>query len=558
VARKKKRRKWLDAKVTPEVLQDKDGTRYSVALVPKAEADEWVQDQKHLGLAQRMWARIRPVFKGRTSDADDETTTDVGGSSSMYGSSQVAESYYEQMKLEQKRAAMYDDYRRMYKECVLARRALNVTVDNVFVAKEGDEKTWEVKSDDSSVQNVLEGLDKRVEMEDWLPKYVRATLKNGDGMHERVADQAASIVRLKWLDPKYVKRNEDKYGRLDSQRAFTMQDETGQVYAEFMYWQVGHTRFDHEIENRYGSSFFVTARRPWRQIEMMKDGVIIRRLTRASKRYSYIVPFPAGTHPDEQKKIIEQMKDSVRRTKFVDSDGKLDIRKRPALDDEDIWLAQVGDNQVKVEMFDPGGMNDNLLDIKFFNDEIVVSLGVPPAHLGLDKEVRGRAHLGWVDINFARLLRAVQKMAAGVQRGVYDLQLALLGMKTVDKDQYRIVYPPISFVDEKLKLEVEQLKWEVASNARATLGIPTRWLLEKVVGLSEDEIETIMGDPDYRTVEPGASKGGGFGGFAPSPTDMRAARDAAYGNERIRAQLLDLRDKFQAVARYGLNQPAEF
>jgi hypothetical protein len=554
-----RKKRYLDARLTDKVLMDQEdgGKRYRVAFVPEEDARQYVeassavagQDARNVKFTERLWARLRPHYTPVTSDAADESTSDVGGMSTLFGRSLVAEAYYDQVKQEEKRGARYDDYLRINTECVIGRRGLKVTVDNVYTSAEGDETTWRIESDDEQIQNSLEEVDKRVEMHTFAPAFCRGTLLYGDGFCEPVVDNALKVVRLKWLSPKFMFRNEDRYGRLHGDAAFEMKDDAGEVYAQFKYFQCVHVRYDHEIQNRYGTSFYFTIRRPWRQREMGVDGVLITRLSKANRRFLYKIALPPGTPHRERQRIVNELKEQLRRTRIADDDGYVDRRKKPMIEENDIFLpVDRGDDTTDVRMYDPGGMNDNLADIDMLRDDMIVAIGVPPAYLGLDKEVRGRAHLGWIDIEFARMLRGIQKMMAGqFQRRVYDLQLLLDGTKT-DEEQYRVVYPPISFVDEKLKLEIEHLKWQIAVTARAELGLPTWWVLRYVVGLDEKDTNEVLGDQDFHNITPGAQAA------PPAPTMAQKIKDDFVNNMKIRDELSDMRDRLMYVVRHGLNK----
>lgn len=543
-----KKQKYLEGQISDKVLTDPaTGKEFVPVLIPKHEAEKYrtTMERRAGKLSDRVAAKVRPLYRDKSSDAAATPTTDVGGQVSLFGYSQIAGAYYDRMKQEQGRIARYDEYKLLYRECVPACRALNVTVGNVFTSSDGDEESWTIQSDDKDVQKQLEDLDRRCEMHEFMPKFCRSTLKYGDGFLEPIVDLAFSVTRVKWVNPRYVYRNEDQHGRLDAEAAFEMRDESGEVYASFRYWQMIHARYDHDIENRYGDSFFLTMRKPTRQVSMMKDGVVIKWLTRSTKRYSIIVQAPRGTNREERERIKNDMKDELRRDRMTDNDGNLDLRKKVPLDEQDIFLVvDKGDDKTDVKLFDPGGVNDNYDGIRLFIDDQIMALGVPPAYMGIDKEVRGRAHLGWVDIEFARMLRVIQKMNAGVQRRVYDLQLMLTGQRSDDSKQYRVVYPAISFIDEKMKLEVQQLKWQIASEAKATLGVPTRWLLEHVVGLGEEDIEEIMIGLQEPVQQPQRS----------NPNDMQGY----VQKMRMHGELMDLRDKLSYVVKHGLHKPAEF
>jgi len=543
----KKKKRILEAELTGHHLTNKQtGQVYEQALVPISDAESFRNDNVKDALVGKIITKVRAFFKDRTSDADDEKTTDTPTQGAVAAGALTSQGYYDRMQMDHDRKALYTDWVKMNRKSVIARRALNVTISNAFPTKEGDQGSHEIVSDDKKVKTVLDELDKRVDMDDFAPKWGRSTCQFGDSFIERVVNNEALIVRLKWLNPFYMYRNEDEYGRLDTERAFVMKDDQ-EVIGTFAYFQVGHTKYDQDLSSSYGTSFYFPGRIPSRQLEMMKEGVVIRRLVKSAKRYVYYVEVPPSATQEQKKSIVDDVKKSVRRKKIADSNGKIDLRKNPAIEEQDIFFPVWKDSNGRVEMFDSGAMSDDMNDLKFIRDDEIVSFGVPPGHLGLDKEVRGRSQLSWADIQFARTTRVIQKMMAGAQREVYDLQLVLLGMPGAE---YKVIYPAISFVDERLKLEVEEIKWRIVAQARTMVGMPVKWLLTNIINLSEDEADEILVDGDYKD---GGTQAG-FGQGEPSKLDVQ---NALFSNGRLMADIATLRDKVREVIQYGLNKPME-
>lgn len=546
---KKKKQKILEAELTGHHLTNKEtGQVYEQALVPIGDAEAFrTQDDHQNALVGKILTKVRAFFKTDTSDAEDEKTTDTptGG---MASGGLVAQAYYDRMEMEHNRNALYSDWLRMDRKSVIARKALNVTISNAFPPTMGDETCHTIVSDQDKVETILDELDKRVKMNHFVPKWARTTCQFGDSFIERVVDNDALIVRLKWLNPFYMYRNEDEYGRLQTEKAFTMKDDQ-EVIGEFAFFQVGHTRYDQDLSSIYGTSFYFPGRFPYRQREMMDEGLVIRRLIKSSKRYAYYIEVPQSATPEQKKKIIDEVKHAVRRRKIADTNGKINLNKTPAIEEEDLFIPIWKDSSARVEMFDSGSMNDDLNDVLYFRDGEIVAYGVPPGHLGLDKEGRGRAQLSWADIQFARTTRVIQKMMAGAQREVYDLQLVLQGMAGAE---YKIVYPAISFVDERLKQEVEEIKWRIVTQARTMIGVPMNWLLRNIIGLSEDEAEELLTDADYK--DGGTQMGQGFGQGEPTKLDVQ---NAIFTNSRLMSDISELRNKVRYVIQYGLNKELE-
>ncbi len=532
---------------THKFLDESTGEERQYALVPLEEVEQTPAQQN---LIQRVWGLLRSKDE---REQETPVTTDTGVSL-IAGSSNamIANRYYDEMKINQARVGMIADYERMDAECIEVQTALDITVGNVFLPAEGDQESHEIVSDDAAVKATLDDLDKRIEAHEILPEICRSLLQTGDSFEEKVIDAHPRVARLKYLNPKYMVRNEDVYGRLREENAFEMRDDSQQAVAQFQPWQVVHTRFRHKRGNLYGTSFFFNSRRPWRQLAMMEDGVCIRYLTRAGKRLAFYIPVPKNAQPEEKKKLIREAIQKLKKRSIVDSDGKMDLRRNPLADDEDYYIPveEGAEGRAKVELLDSGGMNDNLAPVMYFRDKVVLPTRVPKAYMGLEQDTRGRAMLGWQDIEFGRVVRAVQKIMANFQRNVYDTELRLGGI-VPDDDLYWVKYPPISFIDEQMKVAVEKARWDIAAAAKTGLGIPLRWLLEQVVGLSEEHVAEIV--TNLEPVQSQQGWGGGGGGFG--QREQGAVKEAVYGNLRLQGELMDLKSRIQLVLAERLNQP---
>jgi hypothetical protein len=532
------------------LIDEDTGTERAFALVPLEEIE---QEPAQRSLIKRVWDVLRSK-----DDKEQETpvTTDTGvslvaGSTSAL----IALRYYEEMKIQQARRGMLEDYERMDSECVEAQTALDITVGNVFLPMADDEETHEIISDDQAVKDLLDDLDDRLEMHEQLPEICRGLLHAGDSFEEIVVDSHPRIARIKYLNPKYMNRNEDAFGRLNEEKAFEMKDESQVVIAAFAPWQVIHTRFRHIRGNLYGRSFFFNSRRPWRQLSMMEDGVCIRYLTRAGKCLAFYIPVPAKAQPEEKKKMVSDAIRQLKRRSVVDTDGKMDLRRNPMADDEDYYIPveEGAEGRARVELLDSGGMNDNLTPVFYFRDKVILPTRVPKAYMGLEQDTRGRATLGWQDIEFARVVRSVQKQMAGFQCKLYDMEIRLHGAKP-ERDLYTVKYPPISFIDEQMKVTVEQTRWTIAQLANTSMGIPKRWLLENILHLADEDVEEVMSslEPTQAQQAPGQF-GGGAGQFGQK--EMGAVKEAVYSNLRLQSELVDLKSKIKAVLTEKLNQP---
>lgn len=506
---------------------------------------------------QRLIQRIGSMFSReaieQTSMAPDESTTDTG--SAAKSDSAVAGSYYEQIRIEHKRIARLRDYERMDNEDTVLNRALDVRTENAYTSRDGDQESFEVGSDsDEATGRILEDVTERLKLHEQMPTIHRSALKYGDDMEERIYDNAHVLVRLKWLHPKYMRRNEDDYGRLIADRAFTMVDEAEEPIAVFEHWQVIHWRHNRKRGDLYGSSMMFPSRRPFRITHLMEDGIAINRLVRSTDKLAFYIPVPRNADQAEQQRIIEEVKQKFKRRSNIDAAGKLDLTKNPLGDDEDIFVGTWEGSPAKVERLAIGGVISKPYDLEHFENQKIMGTGVPKSYLGLERDVNAKATLEWQDIEFARGIRSDQKEAAGFLRGVYDGQLVALGMPT-GKNVYYVEFPAISFVDEGMKMEALKLRWDVAATAKSSLGIPVEWLLEKVVGLGAEDIEVIMADiQPADAMQMMRGMGMGLPTAEPGAKELERVAAEALNSRHIVANLGDLRAKLDAVIEHGLHR----
>jgi hypothetical protein len=319
-------------------------------------------------------------------------------------------------------------------------------------------------------------------------------LKFGDEFEEVVADRADAIVRLKWLNPKQVTRNEDEYGRLMAEEAFTMKPSSGMGDGiPFQAWQVVHLRHNHQRGDRYGRSFLFSGRRPWRLLNPMEDSMVINRLTRSTDILAVTLPLPEDTPDDEADEVVEKFIQKLKNRRVVDEYGKIDWRRAPLPDNADIVVGQRGGPdaaKATIQRLGVSGSIGQIEDVKYVRGKLIMSTPVPPSYLGIEEFVNAKATLSIEDVQFARIARHVQKEMGWFQRQVYDRQLVMLDM-VPSKDMYTIEYPPISFVDEEVRMTIENLKWTIFGAARA-VGIPTRWLLRRVIKLTDEETDEVI------------------------------------------------------------------
>jgi hypothetical protein len=447
--------------------------------------------QENFSKPSGLKAWFSSFFKNKTDIAQDNIakeddpnqSTAIDVSSAASGSNYI----YGQMQLDNTRLARYEDYETMENESTVLERALSVVTSNTFMSRKGDGESWELKTEDQAVAKVVEGVDERTSVRKLMPSIYRSALQFGDGFEEVVFDRSKLIIDLRWLSPKNIVRNEDQFGRLFPEAAFSLVDSLGanDVIAHLPWWQCIHLRHSHRRGARYGTAMFFPSRRPFRILRPMEDSVALNRIISGVDKLAITFPVPKNTSAKDRRRMAQEMARNFTTKISVDADGRVDFTRNPMLDTENFFIGVTSDEQAKVERISGSMITDNLKDVEHFQNDMITGTGVPKAYLGLERDVNAKATLSWEDIEFGRQLRWNQQEVAWFLRELYDRQLQVLNMSSGMK-VYKLIFPAISFIDEEMLWSVMMMRWKIASEARITLGIPIEWLLSEIVGLDEE------------------------------------------------------------------------
>ena len=224
--------------------------------------------------------------------------------------------YYEKMTVERTRMAAYADYELMDSEHPELSSALDIFADNSVAGEESEDQRFAVTSDDEKVKAVLTDINKRTRINQELWPLTRDLCKYGDEFEEIVVNSAGLIVRLKALPQAQMYRNEDEFGLLLEERAFEQKNPaTEKVIASFEPWQIAHFRNKTNRKGQYGTSIFASARRLFKQLQMMEDGMVVGRLSRSHMRYLYKID-TGELPPPEGEAHVESVKRKVKKSGY--------------------------------------------------------------------------------------------------------------------------------------------------------------------------------------------------------------------------------------------------
>ena len=402
----------------------------------------------------------------------------------------IAEWAYEKMRLEAGRNAAYRDYDMMDNEVPEVSSALDVIAE--FATQEAEaEETFKIESDDQALADHLNEICDNLKLRDIVTPIAREVAKYGGTFLELVAAESTQqIIACKPLDPTTMQRNEDKNGQL-MQTAFTQYEMTkGEAVAKFQAWQIAHFRYRRMLTRMYGNSFLESARRVWKQLNLMEDGMVLARLYRSHMRYVFQIPVD-GIAADGVQAYINKIKKQFRkRIRYNAQTQRLELYDSPLSADEDFFLPTRKDSVSSVKGLQGQGNLSNIGDIQHFHNKLFTALKVPKALLGIERDVNAKATLSEQDVNFARGIRGLQKALADEIRVILRRVLVLDGIDPDKLKEWKIVFPQISTVDLALQWEVEQLKANVAVIYHSQLGLLNdEYIYSHYLDLTPEEIK---------------------------------------------------------------------
>jgi hypothetical protein len=409
------------------------------------------QDQEPKSWVTRLTYKIVALLRP-TMPKPEETTTS-GATSVAVGKLKMA--YFD---VASERKLVYRDAEEMDATVDEVSAALDVLADNSVNAEDGTQGAFwiDFQKGTAATKKLIEDTLTRTKWREKAYSVARDTLLYGDTFLQYVLSKDLRIVRLMYMPPETMQRNEDDYGLLKEgiepgEAAFEQYEPgTTNRIAWWYPWQIEHLRWNRSGSRKYGRSLLYTARTPWKKWQAMEEALVINWLTRAFARLLFILDV-TGKTPKESEAYIKKFAQSLT-TRQISSgtqgDETLSVVK-------DIYIGRTmhemggkayeGMTDVKVlDTSNTGFMN--LTAIEYYQNKVLTSLRVPKAHIGLERDVNAKATLQQQDRRFARVLRRIQQLLSEAIAHTIDLQLALQGIDPA-KIAYRIMWPSPSWED---------------------------------------------------------------------------------------------------------------
>ena len=160
----------------------------------------------------------------------------------------------------------------------------------------------------------------------------------------------------------------------------------------------------------YGESIFDSTQYSSKVLIALETALAIQRLSRSTEKRK--IAIEVGL-PRDARKAIESMKEEFRKRKIsLDSFGTVDTIPSMITTFEDVYIPQRdGKPFVDISTFTEGNVDtrSKVDEIKQMRDQLVASLGVPPAFIGIEENLSNKSALSEENILFARTIIRYQK-----------------------------------------------------------------------------------------------------------------------------------------------------
>lgn len=272
----------------------------------------------------------------------------------------------------------------------------------------------------------------------------------------------------------------------------------------------------------YGTSLLDSIRAIAKQLLLNEAALTVNRLTRAPNRNVYVVDV-SGMPEEKVRGYLEGIKNSMKRSSVLNTDNgfKLDSLPDVLTFDEDYWIPSFDDKRaVEIEHIEGDNLQTDIDDIDYFHKKLLSALGIPPAYLANEDGTSTRALLSLEDIRFSRTIKKIQTDINYGLNTLLDNDFDMLGYPTL-KGSVELSLPSPQNLEDNIRLENMGNRLTVAGNLKGLVpGIPLKWLLNKIVGITDEELDEMIGalqDQDKYSaifaVQDGGEEGSGDAGM---------------------------------------------
>lgn len=458
--------------------------------------------------------RLRAIFGWSGGSPPPDKRRKSQQDQSQYGGANPYQAYSSAVKPPYDRRRRYDIYDEMDEMEMVSSILDAYAEDSTQFDREKKSSVW-IEAEDKNVKGILDDLFSRLKVEELVEAICRDVAKYGDDFAELDIDKD-KIVGWDWRDPRDIERIENRQGTLvgfeetKNLKNIIASAENGDSKLKLTYkpWDLVHFRlyrrkreWKQKYRNIYGTSILAGSERIAKQVKILDDMLMVRRLTKTLDTRVYKID-TGRSAVEEEVLILKRWKNALKRRPFIDPASKrFDSPFDPFTFQEDLfWPVREGSGS-EVEVI-PGQPNvADIVDVEHFRDKFFGSLRAPKGYFGYEGDLNAKATLSSQDMKWGRGCNSVQRAVRNGLTRVCQIELALNDIDAMSA-KFSVQMVPPSVLEDLSRLESVQTQIDIAERMASlgeTLGLNSdEWrkhILRSVVGLTDHDIKKYSSPP---------------------------------------------------------------
>lgn len=417
-------------------------------------------------------------------------------------------SWYAADAIDASRLQRYNDYRASMADTPSWSRALDVRQSYMFGGRyglDGRPLAFDLKFGagcDPEIRRICEETTDRVDLHDYCPPAYRSGRGLGDCFGELVFDERSRVLtELRPWQPERIRARLDARSRRivewmvyvgDGEWSQTTQ--VGEIVACDPFF-MAHYAPGREHGHVYGTSLFYSGMKNRRSGDAEADFLTMAVMESIAQQY-LLWPFPREQSADKMWSFIRRVRESVELNMAFSKDGKLRRKLAQLVETSPRVMPYLVDPDLKdapKPFTAPVAPIEQVLKVvQWREDADSICHGVPPALVGLERNVNARATLAEQNAAFAVAIVQDQTEFAQQVPSQVLLRACLAQGKVPKRGDVRIeMYPPSQLVELQRAL-VAKAQGEACKEMVAA-GIPLDFAMERAFGMDRRDVVAVIG-----------------------------------------------------------------
>jgi intein/homing endonuclease len=234
------------------------------------------------------------------------------------------------------------------------------------------------------------------------------------------------------------------------------------------------------------NSMIESARRVWKQLQLMEDAMLIHRIMRAPDKRVFKIDV-GNIAPNDIDQYMASIVNKMKKTPYVDPrTGDYNLKYNIMNMTEDFYIpVRGGDSGTSIDQLT--GLEYNAIDdIEYLRNKMMAGLKIPKSFLGYEEGI-GKATLAAEDVRFARTIERIQRIFCAELSKIAVLHLYAQGFSDAEVSNFELSMTSPSTIYEQEKVALWSEKIGLIRDAKETEMVSSGWMYKNILNLSEAE-----------------------------------------------------------------------